>query len=131
MKICNLASGSSGNSTYIQTKNYQILIDLGKTKKYLVEQLTSIGVNYEDIDYVFLTHTHDDHISALNIFLKNHKATLVVSREMYKQLRDIDKIEHVLVYDDNPVIENLNITTYKMSHDAGDTRRWLINSIYN
>ncbi len=126
MKICNLASGSTGNSTYIKTEKFQILIDLGKTKKYLVEQLASIGVNYQDIDYVFLTHTHDDHISALNVFLKDHKATLVVSRDMYKQLKNINQIEHVLVYDDNPVIEGLNIKTYKMSHDAGDTRAFVI-----
>ena len=86
------------------SKIFQILIDLGKTKKYLVEQLSSIGVNYQDIDYVFLTHTHDDHISALNVFLKDHKATLVISKDMYKQLKNIDQIEHVLVYDDNPVI---------------------------
>ncbi len=126
MEICNLASGSSGNSTYIKTNNYQILIDLGKTKKYLVDQLASIGVDYEDIDFVFLTHTHDDHVSALNVFLKNHKATLVVSRQMYQQLNNIDKIEHVLVYDDNPVIEGLNIKSFKMSHDAGDTRAFVI-----
>ena len=33
MKICTLASSSSGNSTYIETKNYKILIDIGRTKK--------------------------------------------------------------------------------------------------
>lgn len=126
MEICNLASGSSGNSTYIKTDKYQILIDLGKTKKYLVEQLTSIGVDYQAIDYVFLTHTHDDHISALNVFLKNHKATLVVSKEMFAQLTSLDKIEHILVYEDDPEIEGLNIKSYKMSHDAGDTRAFVI-----
>ena len=61
MKVCNLASGSTGNSTYVETSNYKILIDVGRTKKYLVQSLASIGVNYEDIDFVFLTHTHDDH----------------------------------------------------------------------
>lgn len=127
MKICNLASGSSGNCTYIETSNYKILIDLGKTKKYIVDKLKEIGVNYEDIDYVFLTHTHDDHIAAINTFLHNHKASLVVTKEMFMQLKNITQIEHITIYDDNPEIEGLDIKSYKMSHDAGDTRAFLIN----
>ena len=35
MKICNLASGSTGNCTYIETGGLKILIDLGKTKQYI------------------------------------------------------------------------------------------------
>lgn len=126
MKLCNLASGSTGNSTYVETKNYKILLDVGKTKKYLTEKLAAIGVNANDIDYVFLTHTHDDHISALKTFLKGHKATLVVTKEMFMQLHDLEGIEHVLIYDDNPEIEGLDIKSYRMSHDAGDTRAFLI-----
>ena len=75
MKICTLASSSSGNSTFIETKKYKILIDIGKNKKYLSEKLEKIGVDYHDIDYVFLTHTHDDHIKSLHTFFKGNKAT--------------------------------------------------------
>lgn len=126
MKICNLASGSTGNCTYLETSKFKILLDVGKTKKYLTEKLKAIGVDANDIDYVFLTHTHDDHISALKTFLKGHKATLVVTKEMFMQLHDLENIEHVLIYDENPEIEGLDIKTYKMSHDAGDTRAFLI-----
>ena len=34
MKVCVLASGSEGNSTLIQTDKYNILIDIGKNRKY-------------------------------------------------------------------------------------------------
>ena len=125
MKICNLASGSSGNSTYIETEKYKILLDVGKTKKYIVDKLSSIGVDYKDIDYVFLTHTHDDHTSALKTFLKNHKAKLVITQKMFMELHDIDNL-HILIYEDNPDIPDLNIKTFKMSHDAADTRAFLI-----
>ena len=73
MKICNLASGSTGNCTYIETGGLKILIDLGKTKQYIETKLKEIGVNAKDIDYVFLTHTHNDHTSALKTFLKGKK----------------------------------------------------------
>ena len=69
MKVCVLASGSGGNSTYIETSNYKILIDIGKNRKYIVQKLESIGVNPEDINYIFFTHLHDQHISAFKTFL--------------------------------------------------------------
>jgi len=125
MKICNLASGSTGNCTFISTSKYKILIDLGKTKKYLVEKLNSIGVDYQDIDYVFLTHTHDDHTSALKTFLKNHKAKLVITQKMFMELREIDNL-NILIYEDDPEIEGLDIKSYRMSHDTGDTRAFVI-----
>ena len=37
MKICNLASGSEGNVTYVETENHKILLDLGMTVKYIKE----------------------------------------------------------------------------------------------
>ena len=125
MKICNLASGSSGNCTYIETEKYKILIDLGKTKKYITEKLNSIGVDCKDIDYVFLTHTHDDHTSAIRTLLKNHKAKLVITQKMFMELKDIDNL-NIIVYEDDPNIEGLDVKSYKMSHDTGDTRAFVI-----
>ena len=125
MKVCNLASGSSGNCTYIETSNYKILIDIGKTKKYIVQKLEEINVNYQDIDFVFLTHTHKDHTSALNTFLKKHKAKLVITQPMLMELENIDDL-NIIVYEDKPNIANLDIETYKMSHDVGDIRSFII-----
>ena len=126
MKICTLASSSSGNSTFIETKKYKILIDIGKNKKYLSEKLEKIGVDYHDIDYVFLTHTHDDHIKSLHTFFKGNKATLVITNKMLLELSDISDIEHIIVYEDNPNIEGLDIKTFEMSHDVADIRGFLI-----
>ena len=125
MKICNLASGSSGNCTFISTEKYNILIDIGKTKKYIIEKLNSIGVDYQEIDYIFLTHTHDDHTSALKTFLKNHKAKLVITQKMFMELKDIDDL-NILIYEEYPDIEGLNIQSFRMSHDTADTRAFVI-----
>lgn len=127
IKVCTLASSSSGNSTYIETSNYKILIDIGRTKKYIVEKLNSIGVDYKQIDYVFLTHTHDDHTKSLHTFFKGIKATLVITTKMLMELNDISDIENIIVYEDNPMIEGLDIKTFVMSHDVADIRSFLIN----
>ena len=43
MKICVLASGSEGNSTFLSTGQHKILIDMGKNMKYITEKLKEIG----------------------------------------------------------------------------------------
>ncbi len=124
MRICNLASGSTGNCTYIEVNNIPMLIDLGKTKKYLEDSLKEIGINADDIKYVLLTHTHNDHVSALKTFLKKHKAVLVITQTMFMELSDIDDL-NIMIYEDNPNIPGVDIKTYRMSHDTGDTRAFV------
>ena len=126
MKVCVLESGSSGNSTYIETDNYKILIDVGKNKKYIVNALEQIGVDYKDIDYVFLTHSHDDHTSALKTFLKNHKAILVITKPMFLELKDTEDLNNILIYEDEISISKLDIQALKMSHDTNDIRSFII-----
>lgn len=125
MVVCNLASGSTGNCTYVETEKYKILIDIGKNKKYIYQKLSEIGINAEDIDYIFLTHTHDDHTSALKTFLKNHKAKLVVTSKMVKELKEPQNY-NLLIYENDPQIEGLDIHSFIMSHDTNDTRAFII-----
>ena len=71
MKVCILSSGSKGNSTYVETNESKILIDLGTTSLYVENALKEIGVNPKDIDIILLTHTHTDHTAGLKIILEN------------------------------------------------------------
>ena len=86
MKICNLASGSEGNVTYVETKDHKILLDLGMTVKYINERLSELSVSIEEIDYVFITHVHDDHIKALKNFIKKYHPTICVSPKMFSEI---------------------------------------------
>ena len=45
---------------------------------------------------------------------------------MLLELNDISDIEHIIIYEDNPNIEGLDIKTFEMSHDVADIRGFLI-----
>lgn len=128
MKICVLASGSGGNSTYIETNEYKILIDIGKNKKYIVEKLNSIGVDPKDINYIFISHLHDDHISALKTFIKAYHPTIVISRPMLMELDDLHDYDSILIYEDEVILNNLHVTCIHSSHDATDSRNFVFES---
>jgi len=68
-----LYSGSTGNSTLIKIGSINILIDAGKSARSLCSALKEAGSCIEDIDAIFITHEHTDHISALNVISKKHK----------------------------------------------------------
>lgn len=125
MKVCVLASGSGGNSTYIETQNHKILVDIGKNRKYIVDKLSEIGVKAEDIDYIFISHLHDDHISALKTFIKKYHPTIVISQPMFQELDSIHDYPHILIYEDEVYLENLKVTCFHSSHDATDSRNFV------
>lgn len=56
-----LGSGSSGNAMYLHANDLGILLDIGLGPRELAARLRPIGVGWDDIHAVLLTHTHTDH----------------------------------------------------------------------
>lgn len=127
MKVCSIASGSSGNCIYIGNKNNHILIDAGISRKRIVEGLASIGVAPEMLDAIFVTHEHSDHISGIPMMVKMFGipvfATGGTLDELCRKDRQgvIDKKKMYQLYADESVaVGELHITPFAMSHDAAD-----------
>lgn len=124
MKISVLSSGSKGNTTYIESKNAKILIDMGNTSKYVKEKLEDFGVGPEEIDAVLITHTHIDHIKGLKVFEKKYNTPVYVTEIMYKELEFLD---NYVFLDDEFDIKDIHVTAIKTSHDSNDSRGYVIN----
>lgn len=121
MLVSVLASGSKGNSTLIKTDKLNILIDAGMNLKYLKEKLSELDTKMEDIDYIFLTHTHKDHVSALSTILKHYKPTLCMGKKMFMDLNFLETYDDILILIDDIVLEDLKIDLIKTSHDTSES----------
>ena len=86
MRIKVLASGSTGNCTYIETTDHKILIDVGISKKNIDQELTNIGVALKDIDSLFITHEHEDHIKSLGTILNYCDLTCYMTSGTYQAI---------------------------------------------
>jgi len=70
VRICVLASSSSGNSTFIGTERTRILIDAGLSRKATFERLAAIGEDPGKLDAIVLTHEHSDHVAGLGLIAR-------------------------------------------------------------
>ncbi len=123
MKICVLASGSKGNSAYIETGKTKSLVDLGMSAGYIVKSLKSIGVDPSEIQRVFITHAHTDHVAGLKVFLKKYHPIVYLTEKMEKEL-DFE-IEDKVYIDEDISIDDLSVTVIKTSHDAADSNGYI------
>lgn len=126
MKICVLASGSKGNSSYIETDKTKSLVDLGMSAGYIAKSLKSIGVDPSEIQRVFITHAHTDHVAGLKVFLKKYHPVVYLTKKMEEELGF--EIEDKVYIDDNTSIDDLDVIVIKTSHDAADSNGYVFSS---
>ena len=126
MKACVLASGSKGNATYIETNSLKILVDIGPSCAYIERSLRSIEVDPSTIDYIFLTHTHVDHIAGLRVFIKKHKTKVYLTEKMHQELEiNLNNYSYI---NEELKIEDLNILPIKTSHDVAESHGYVFTS---
>lgn len=126
MIVTVLASGSKGNCTYIETQNHKVLIDIGTTSLQIEKRLKEIGIDPKDIDSVFITHAHKDHVAGVNVFYKKYHPKVYLTKNIYQEANlNIDKYT---VIKDSLNIDDMNVTVIPTSHDAKDSRGYLIES---
>lgn len=126
MRVSVLSSGSKGNVTYLETQNKRFLLDAGRNYKYINDALKSIDVDIKSIDYIIISHDHSDHISALKTLISKTGATVILSEKQFYQIEDLNNYPHILVCEDELIINNVKIISFKSSHDAVDSRNFVI-----
>ena len=120
--FCTLASGSSGNSTYLGSGVGGVLIDAGVSCKGIVSGLKSCGIEPEKIEAVFITHEHTDHIKGLKVLLKKLMVPVYATDEVLDFLADRDYLPGGVRAVPMPVqgvcIGDLYIGAFETSHDS-------------
>ncbi len=129
MRFCVLTSGSKGNSTYVEIGDKKFLIDIGTTSLNIERKLKEIGVDPKKIDGILISHTHDDHVSGLRVFVKKYNPIVYLTAKMYDELKN--DVKDYYIFDDAFNIDGINITPIKTSHDASDSWGFLIEKDYS
>lgn len=121
-----LASGSKGNCTYVQTKNHKVLIDIGTSSLQIEKKLKEFGIEPREIDSVFITHAHKDHVAGVNVFYKKYKPEMYLTKNILSEANlKLDKYNELK---DEIILDDLKVTVIPTSHDAKDSRGYILES---
>ncbi len=126
MKVSVLSSGSKGNVTYVEASNKKFLLDAGRNYKYISDALKSINVDIKSIDYIIISHDHKDHVSALKTIIARTNATVIISQKQLYEIDDLKAYPHIVVCEDELIIDGIKIISFHSSHDAVDSRNFVI-----
>ncbi|MDF2881163.1 MAG: Metallo-beta-lactamase superfamily hydrolase [Clostridiaceae bacterium] len=124
MIFCSLYSGSSGNSIFISSEHSNILIDAGLPGKRIEKALNDINKDASNIDGIFITHEHTDHIKGVGVLSRKYDIPIYANTETWNSMCNlIGKInEHnIKIIDSDTVdINDLHIMNFKIPHDAAN-----------
>lgn len=125
MRLCSLASGSSGNSVLIQSDHATILIDAGYSAKRIESLLRAVGVHPKTLDAILVTHEHSDHIAGLGVLTRRYHLPIYANentwRAMEKKVGRHRDRDHVVFRNKQPFqIKDMAILPVPVHHDCAD-----------
>ncbi len=131
IKFCSLSSGSSGNCQYIETKSSKIIVDSGFSGKRTKELLNSIDVDSKDLDAIFVTHEHTDHVKGVGVLSRRYDIPIFANGNTWKGMEDkIGKIkeENIQIFSTEKFLEFKDLTIYPIPtfHDANEPVGYIV-----
>jgi len=130
MIFCPLYSGSSGNSIFVSSTNTKILVDAGMPGKSIDSALKEIGESGSELDGIFVTHEHSDHIKGIGILSRKYNIPIYANELTWKaMIGSIGKVkeENIMVMNKSHVsIKDMEITSFVIPHDAAAPRGYVI-----
>ena len=134
MRLCSIASGSSGNCIYTGSDNTHILVDTGISKKKVEEGLKELELKGEDVNGILVTHEHIDHIQGLGVFTRKYGVPIYATPgtiEGIKNCKSLGKIDaglfHPIKTDERFTIGDIDIDPFRISHDANEPSGFRLN----
>ncbi len=118
-----LASGSTGNSLYIESEKKKFLVDAGLSGKKIGSLLQEIDRKPEDLDAIFVTHEHRDHIHGVGVMARKYHLDVYANEKTWEAMDPmIGKVpnEQKFIFDMGKVLTlgDMDIESFGVSHDA-------------
>jgi phosphoribosyl 1,2-cyclic phosphodiesterase len=120
VRLCVLASGSGGNSLWVDAGAARILVDAGLPLRETARRCRENGLDVRDLTDVFLTHEHADHSHAAGILGRKLRVRVHATRGTLGALRDPPPEELACVVRAGVPVQvgPLTVTPVALAHDA-------------
>jgi phosphoribosyl 1,2-cyclic phosphodiesterase len=126
LRFCSLGSGSGGNATVVEASSgvgfSRVLVDAGFSLRELDVRLARAGLAADQIDAVFVTHEHGDHIGCAVALARRQRIPLWTSRGTWRAIGGDAADEPASFARDGEsiVVGALRLQPFTVPHDAAE-----------
>lgn len=127
MRLCSIASGSSGNCIYVGSEATHLLVDVGISGKRTEAGLNELDLTGADIDGILVTHEHSDHIAGLGVLCRKYHIPIFATRGTIQAIlrsggRNVpeEDLFSEIEADRKIIIKDLTVSPMRISHDAAE-----------
>lgn len=122
-QISVLASGSTGNSLYIETPKKKILVDAGLSGKKVTSLLNEVNRKPDDLDAIFVTHEHRDHVHGVGVLSRKYNLDIYANDKTWQAMAPLIgnvALDHKHTFEMGKILTfgDLDIESFGVSHDA-------------
>ena len=123
LRFRSLGSGSSGNATVVESCGAQpvrLLVDCGLGIRILAQRLAVAELDIADLDAIFITHEHGDHIGCAPLLSRRHGLPIWMSEGTWRGCGEPDLGELLHFASDGQTIAlgELELRPFAVPHDA-------------
>ncbi|MCQ6276672.1 MBL fold metallo-hydrolase [Bacillus sp. V3B] len=120
-----LASGSTGNATFVETEDQTFLVDAGFSGKQMESLFQQIDRDIKKLNGIFVTHEHSDHIKGVGILARKYKLPIYANEKTWKAMdKSIGDIptdqKFIFGMETVKTFGSLDIESFGVSHDAAE-----------
>lgn len=127
MRMCSIASGSSGNCIYVGSDNTHLLVDTGISKKRIEEGLKELEIKGEELNGILITHEHSDHIQGLGVFSRKYEIPIYATPGTIEGIKSYsglgrmpEGLLHPIRIDQKFTLGDIMVDPFAISHDANE-----------
>ena len=124
LRFRSLGSGSTGNATLIEAtsagRTTRLLVDCGFALRHLDARLARAGLAASDLDGVFITHEHGDHIGCAHALSRRNRLPVWMSEGTWLATgaRDFEGRMQFALDGNDIAVGNIHMQPFTVPHDA-------------
>lgn len=130
MRLSLLASGSKGNSIFVETGETRLLVDAGCSGREILDRLGRIGIDPTTLNAILVSHEHGDHIRGVGTLARRLKIPVLISYPTHAESKGHFAKVSLLEFESGYsfAFRDIQIDPFPITHDACDPVGFVIES---
>ena len=127
-----IASGSGGNAALLTAGDTRILLDMGISCRKLCAALARAGTRPAELDAVFISHEHSDHIAGLATYIKKYSTPIFTTpgtaRQLAYRLAGVEELLRPVPMGETADVGACEVTLLPTSHDCRESAAFRVDT---